>query len=65
MPWTADALRRIERVPSFVRGVVTTRMETYAREHGHAEVSADLMQEVRRSLPIDFSKRLPFFMSDD
>jgi len=65
MPWTADALRRLERVPSFVRGVVTVRMETYAREHGYQKVTADLMQEVRRSLPIDFSKRLPFFMRDD
>lgn len=65
MPWTAEALQRIERVPSFVRGVVTARMENYAREHGHAEITADLMQEVRRSLPVDFSKRLPFFMRND
>jgi hypothetical protein len=65
MPWTADALQRIERVPSFVRGVVTARMENYAREHGHEEITADLMQEVRRSLPVDFSKRLPFFMRND
>jgi radical SAM protein with 4Fe4S-binding SPASM domain len=65
MAWTEDALARLDRVPSFVRGVVIARMEGYAREHGHMEVTADLMKEVRRSLPIDFSKRLPFFMRDD
>lgn len=65
MPWSADALQRIERVPSFVRGVVTARMETYARAHGHTEVTGELMQEVRQALPVDFSKRLPFFLRDD
>jgi radical SAM protein with 4Fe4S-binding SPASM domain len=62
LPWTADARARIARVPGFVRGVVTERVETFARERGYAEISADVMDEVRRALPIDFSKRMPFFM---
>ncbi len=63
--WTPDAEERVRRVPSFVRGVVVKRLETYARRRGLTEVTADLMQEVRRSMPVDFSKRLPFFLRDD
>jgi peptide/nickel transport system substrate-binding protein len=29
------------------------------------EVTVELMREVRRAMPVDFSKRLPFFASDD
>jgi hypothetical protein len=65
MTWSPEARARIDRIPSFVRGVVVTRLETYARERGLQEVTVDLLTEVRRSMPIDFSKRLPFFASDD
>jgi radical SAM protein with 4Fe4S-binding SPASM domain len=63
--WSAEAQARIQRIPSFVRGVVVKRMEDYARREGHTEVTADLMREVRRNMPLDFSKRLPFFSRDD
>ena len=65
MTWSPEARARIDRIPSFVRGVVVTRLETYARERGLQEVTVDLLTEVRRSMPIDFSKRLPFFARDD
>jgi radical SAM protein with 4Fe4S-binding SPASM domain len=65
MTWSPDARARIDRIPSFVRGVVVSRLETYARERGLHEVTVDLLSEVRRAMPIDFSKRLPFFASDD
>ncbi len=65
LPWTADAKARIQRVPSFVRGVVVKRLEDYARREGHREITAALMREVRQSMPVDFSKRLPFFSRDD
>jgi len=65
MAWSPDATARLQRIPSFVRGVVMTRLEAYARERGLHEVTADTMREVRQSMPIDFSKRLPFFASDD
>jgi hypothetical protein len=51
-------------VPSFVRGVVTRRVEDFARERGYTTIDAGVMAEVRRSLPVDFSKRLPFFLRD-
>lgn len=59
--WTPEAERRLERIPSFVRGVVATRVERFARERGLDRVTLDVMRDVRRSMPVDFSKRLPFF----
>jgi AdoMet-dependent heme synthase len=59
--WSDEAGRRIARVPGFVRGVVVARVEQFARERGHDTVTVELLDEVRRALPIDFSKRLPFF----
>lgn len=65
LEWTEEAQRRTQRIPGFVRGVVVSRIEKYARDNGHAVVTAELMDEVRRTLPVDFSKRAPFFMRRD
>lgn len=65
LDWTDDAWARVERIPSFVRGVVVERVEKFARERGHARVTTELMAEVRSALPVDFSKRMPFFMQRD
>ncbi len=62
LPWTEEAQERISRVPSFVRGVVSARVEAFARERGYREVDVEVMTEVRRSLPVDFSRKLPFFL---
>jgi radical SAM protein with 4Fe4S-binding SPASM domain len=64
MPWSDDARARIARVPGFVRGVVTARVESFARERGYTEVTAAVMAEVRKNMPVDFSRRLPFFMRE-
>lgn len=64
MPWTPEARERLERVPSFVRGVVARRVEDFARRRGYRTVDVEAMAEVRRSMPVDFSKRLPFFMRE-
>jgi AdoMet-dependent heme synthase len=65
LAWSDEARERISRVPSFVRGVVVSRVEDFARERGYTQVTAEVMAEVRRSMPIDFSKRLPFFARND
>jgi radical SAM protein with 4Fe4S-binding SPASM domain len=65
LAWSADAEARISRIPSFVRGVVTQRVEAYAREHGMTTVTVDLLSEIRKSMPVDFSRRVPFFARDD
>ena len=65
LPWAAAARARMDRIPSFVRGVVMQRVEEYARRGGRREVTVELLAEVRSALPIDFSKRKPFFITDD
>lgn len=65
MAWDDAARARLQRVPSFVRGVVTARIEQFARERGHQKVTSDLIDEVRRSMPVDFTRRRPFFLGGD
>ncbi len=62
MEWAPEAAQRMRAIPSFVRGVVTERVERFARERGHARVDLELLAEVRRAMPVDFSGRLPFFL---
>jgi len=63
--WDAAARARMARIPSFVRAVVMQRVEEYARKHGQHEITPALLSEVRSALPVDFSKRRPFFVTDD
>jgi radical SAM protein with 4Fe4S-binding SPASM domain len=62
LEWTPEALARMDGVPSFVRGVVIQRVEKFAADRGYTRVDVDVMEEVRRKLPVDFSKKLPFFL---
>lgn len=61
LEWSDEARARIERIPSFVRGVVSKRVETYAQREGHSTITVELLDRIRSDMPIDFSKRLPFF----
>ena len=63
--WSPEAEARINKIPSFVVGVVVQRIEAYARRAGIKEITPELMQEVRQKMPVDFSKRIPFFSRDD
>jgi hypothetical protein len=62
--WSTDAEARLSRIPSFVRGVVARRLEEFARERGVEEITVELMSEVRREMPVDFSKARPFFLRE-
>ena len=62
LPWTAAARDRMAAIPSFVRGVVMGRVETWAIRHGHGVITVQLLDEVRSAMPVDFSKRLPHFL---
>ena len=62
LAWSADARARLDRIPSFVRGVVAKRVEDWARERGLREITPELLSEIRTAMPIDFSKRKPFFV---
>ena len=63
--WTPEAEARLSRIPSFVRGVVAGRLEDYARRQGVSEITVELMQEVRRAMPVDFSVKRPFFLAEE
>ncbi|HLZ46769.1 MAG TPA: radical SAM protein [Gemmatimonadales bacterium] len=62
LTWSAAAQSRLDRIPSFVRGVVAKRVEDWARERGLREITPELLGEIRDAMPIDFSKRKPFFV---
>ena len=63
--WSADATARMARIPSFVRGVVISRVEDFARQRGLSEVTVGLLAEVRKAMPVDFPKRAPFFLGGE
>jgi radical SAM protein with 4Fe4S-binding SPASM domain len=63
--WTEPARERIQRIPSFVRGVVQQRVEEFARSRGLDVVTPELLGEIRRAMPVDFSKRRPFFLGEE
>jgi radical SAM protein with 4Fe4S-binding SPASM domain len=62
LQWSPEAEARLARVPSFVRGVVAKRLEEFARRSGESVVTPELMERVREEMPVDFSKRMPFFL---
>ncbi len=62
LQWDAEAQARMQKIPSFVRGVVIKRTEDYARREGHSVITLALLDEIRKGMPIDFSKKRPFFM---
>lgn len=51
--WSADALERLERVPSFVRGMVKRIYSEYARERGIAEITVPVMDTARSDLGLE------------
>ena len=48
--WTAEAEERIRRVPFFVRKVVRSAVEAFARRRGLAEITPELLDESRRTM---------------
>lgn len=46
LSWTPDALARLERIPSFVRGMAQEAIEEQARKWGMKEVTPELMADV-------------------
>ncbi len=46
LPWTAEARKRLEAVPEFMRSMIGRIAEDVARERGHMEVNVDLFEKV-------------------
>ena len=51
--WTADAVDRLQRVPSFVRGMVRRIYTDWAKERGIAEITPEIMDEARSDLGLE------------
>ncbi|MFQ5933818.1 MAG: universal stress protein [Dehalococcoidia bacterium] len=47
VPWTKEAEARLQKVPSFARGMARQATEEYARHHEYEEVTPDVMTEAR------------------
>ena len=65
LAWSDAARERLGRIPSFVRGIVVKRIEDYARARGLSTITPEMLSEIRGAMPIDFSRRKPFFVRDD
>jgi hypothetical protein len=50
MPWTAEAMERLNRVPAFVRGMVVRQVEEVAVAEGQTEVTPELMIKIREGI---------------
>jgi radical SAM protein with 4Fe4S-binding SPASM domain len=61
LAWSEGARERMQRIPSFVRAVVSKRVEDYAKRNGETLITEALLDDVRKDMPVDFSKKLPFF----
>lgn len=51
--WTPEALERLARVPSFVRGMVKRIYADYARERGIPEITPAVMDRARSELGLE------------
>lgn len=51
--WSAEARARLERVPSFVRGMVKKIYADYARERGIREITPEIMDRARAELGLE------------
>lgn len=51
--WDAAASERLERVPSFVRGMVKRIYTDYAVEHGIGVITPEVMDRARRELGLE------------
>lgn len=46
--WNAEAVERLKKVPFFVRSMVKSAVEKYARERGYHEISPEIMKDLRQ-----------------
>lgn len=51
--WSPDAIERLERVPTFVRGMVKRIYTEYARERGISEITVPVMDTARSDLGLE------------
>lgn len=52
LTWTSEALERLERIPSFVRPMAKMGIEGFAKDKGHTEITAEVMDAARGNFPM-------------
>ncbi len=60
LSWSEDAKKRLNKVPSFGKGMVIKRVEQYARENGYSEITPDIMKEAKEKMAVDKKMMFPF-----
>jgi hypothetical protein len=50
MPWDEDALKRIEKIPAFVRNMAKSRIEKAARQAGEEKVTTAFLDANKAKL---------------
>jgi hypothetical protein len=48
IPWTKEAKERIERIPTFIRGMVMKEAERHAKELGSNQVTSEVLASVKK-----------------
>jgi hypothetical protein len=49
--WTPDAKEKLERLPSFVKPMVQSSVEAYARKHGYKNITLQVMDDSKNDSP--------------
>ena len=49
-PWDEEALKRLEKIPSFVRGMAKAKIEKAAKEAGEEKVTVEFMDANKAKL---------------
>jgi radical SAM protein with 4Fe4S-binding SPASM domain len=60
MAWSPEAQARLQRLPSFARGMVIKGVEGYAAAHGITRITPEVMQAVRERAETRFGRRFSF-----
>ena len=47
IPWTEEALTRLERAPSFLRGMVRRLADKKAKELGYSEITVEILDQFK------------------
>ncbi len=65
LPWTAEARKRLETVPEFMRGMIANIAEEVARERGHLEVNVELFEKVEALGDLPTEQEIPLEWTEE
>ncbi len=65
LPWTAEARKRLESVPEFMRSMIGRIAEDVAKERGHLEVNVELFEKVEALGDMALDQGAPLHWTED